>query len=145
MKEVNALSDYVVDIAPIKTGRRVTHAELRWWKKTGDGIGQAERELTFSKVGRKARIDGAGQGADPAPAAPVAAPNEPRPRPAWLDGRGAALRTETYETARLRHPGYDIYFVEGEWRAWAAGKEPAADPDRAFLAFFRKFAETNPL
>jgi hypothetical protein len=27
VKEVNALSDYMVEIAPIKTGRRVTHAE----------------------------------------------------------------------------------------------------------------------
>ncbi len=154
VKEVNALSDYVVEIAPIKTGRRVTHAELRWWKKTGDGIGQAERELSFSKVGRRARIDGAGQGAAPVrpvrpvrpetPVAPVT-PGAAKPRPAWLDSRGPALRTETYETARLRHPGYDIYFVEGEWRGWAAGKEPPTDPDRAFLAFFRKFAEANPL
>jgi hypothetical protein len=62
-----------------------------------------------------------------------------------LQSRGAALRTETYETARLRHSGYDIYFVEGEWRAWAAGKPPADDPDRAFLAFFRKYAEANPI
>jgi len=142
VKEVNALSDYVVEIAPIKTGGRVTHAELRWWKKTGDGIGQAERELSFSKVGRKARIDGIGQVGEPVRAA---APTEPKPRPAWLDGRGPALRTETYETARLRHPGYDIYFIEGEWRSWADGKEPPADPDRAFLAFFRKFAESNPI
>ena len=69
----------------------------------------------------------------------------PAARPAWLAARGAALRTETYETARLRHPGFDIYFVEGEWRAWAANLPAATDPDRAFLAFFRKFAESNPL
>ena len=68
-----------------------------------------------------------------------------KPRPAWLDGAGPALRSETYETARLRHPGYDIYFVEGEWRGWASGKEPARDPDRAFLAFFRQYAEAHPL
>jgi len=68
-----------------------------------------------------------------------------KPRPAWLDATGSALRTETYETARLRHPGYDIYFVESEWRDWAKGKEPANDPDRAFLAFFKKYAEANPI
>ncbi|MEM7642903.1 MAG: replication initiation protein [Pseudomonadota bacterium] len=129
--EVNALSDYVVEVAPIKTGRRVTHVELRWWKKDGAGQGAAERELSFSKVGRKERVRGEVE--------------EVRPRPAWLDGRGAPLRSDTYETARLRHPGYDIYHVEGEWRAWAAGKEPAQDPDRAYLAFFRTFAERNPL
>ncbi|CTQ34780.1 replication initiation protein [Jannaschia rubra] len=133
--EVNALSDYVVEIAPIKTGRAVTHVELRWWKKDGEGQGASARELGFSKVGRKERLTGTAE--------PVAPPL--RPRPATLDGRGAPLRTETYETARLRHPGYDIYYVEGAWRDWARGREPAADPDRAYLAFFRTFAERNPL
>lgn len=127
-QEVNALSDFIVEIDPIKTGRRVTHVELRWWRKDGQGTAAAERELQFSSVGRKQRTQSA-----------------VKPRPDWLEGRGAALRTETYETAKLRHPGYDIYFVEGEWRAWAAGKDPATDPDRAYLAFFRKFAEANPL
>lgn len=131
LKEVNALSDYVVEIDPVKTGRRVTHVELRWWKKDSDGAGAAERELSFSKTGRKARMEGKVQ--------PIAA------RPAWLDAKGIALRTETYETARMRHAGYDIYFVEGEWRKWAAGKELPHDPDRAFLAFFRTFAQNNPL
>ena len=133
VKEVNALSDYIVQIEPIKTGRRVTHVELRWWRKDRDGVDAAERELSFSKLGRKVRV--AGQGAQP----------EIKPRPAWLDKSGDALRTETYETARLRFPGYDIYHVEGEWRNWAADKAPASDPDRAFLAFFRTFAEANPL
>lgn len=73
-------------------------------------------------------------------------PDKPlRPRPAWLDRRGASLKTETYETARLRFPGYDIYYVEGAWRDWAADREPPADPDRAFLAFFRTFAERHPI
>jgi hypothetical protein len=132
--EVNALSDYMVEIAPIKTGRRVTHVELRWWKKDAAGQGAVEREVTFSKVGRKARKEGTVE--------PVAGA---KPRPAWLDSRGAPLRSETYETARLRHPGYDIYYVEGEWRDWARGKGEADDPDRAYLAFFRKFADRNPL
>jgi len=30
IKEVNLLSDYVVELMPIKTGRSVTHVELRW-------------------------------------------------------------------------------------------------------------------
>lgn len=132
--EVNALSDYIVQIEPVKTGRRVTHVELRWWRKDRDGVDAAEREVTFSKVGRKTRVAGE---AEPTVAL--------KARPAWLDGQGEALRTETYETARLRHPGYDIYFVESEWRGWSSGKEPAQDPDRAYLAFFRKYAESNPL
>lgn len=139
VSEVNALSDFMVEIVPIKTGRAVTHVELRWWRKDGDATGAADRALQFSKVGRRVRAEGrteqvaVGQGADL------------RPRPAWLDARGTPLQTATYETARLRHPGFDIYFVEGEWRAWSAGKEPAKDPDRAFLAFFRSYAEKNPI
>lgn len=129
--EVNALSDFMVEIDPIKTGRAVTHVELRWWRKDGDATGAADRALQFSKVGRKVRAEGAGEVL--------------KPRPEWLDRKGSALRTDTYETAKLRFPGYDVYFVEGEWRAWAAGKDAPNDPDRAFLAFFKRFAENNPL
>ena len=113
--EVNALSDYMVEILPIKTGRAVTHVEMRWWRKDGDAGGAADRALQFSKIGRRARAEGRVEQVTPVPV--------PRPRPAWLEGRGAALQTATYETARLRHPGYDIYFVESEWRNWTAGKD----------------------
>ena len=148
VKEVNRLSDYVVELTPVKTGRSVTHVTLRWWKKDSEGQGAAARELSFSKVGRKERGEGRVE--------PVVAPEASRagqgaareggkPRPAWLDRHGPSLALATYETARLRHPGYDVYAVEGEWRRWASGKTPAKDPDRAFLAFLRKFAEAHPL
>ena len=147
VSEVNALSDFMVEIAPVKTGRRVTHVELKWWRKDGQGGDAAARERAVARDGREARAEA--RAADPVPPRAEAAPTAPeeprRARPAWLDRAGLALRTETYETARLRHPGYDIYFVEAEWRAWAKGREPAADPDRAFLAFLRKFADGNPL
>ncbi|PRY92012.1 replication initiator protein [Hasllibacter halocynthiae] len=138
--EVNALSDYMVEIVPAKTGRRVTHVELRWWRKDGQGGDAAARERSVARGGREERE--AARAADPVP---PAAGQGGRPRPAWLDRVGEALRTETYETARLRHPGYDVYFVEAEWRAWAKGREAPKDPDRAFLAFLRKYAEANPL
>ena len=92
---------------------------------------EAERELQFASVGRKERVS--------------AKADALRPRPEWLEAKGAALRSETYETAKLRFPGYDIYFVEAEWRAWAAGKPPARDADRAYLAFFKTYAENNPI
>ena len=129
--EVNALSDYMVEISPIKTGRRVTHVELRWWRKDGEGQGASARELESSKVGRKVRTQGTAETV--------------KPRPAMMDQKGPPLRTDTYETARLRHPGYDIYHVEGVWRDWAKGKGELQNPDRAFLAFFRTWAERNPL
>ncbi|MDR6266947.1 RepB family plasmid replication initiator protein [Roseobacter sp. N2S] len=137
--EVNALSDYMVEVVPVKTGRSVTHVELRWWRKDGEASGKAERAMSFSSVGRRAKAEGRTD--------EMAAPKstELKPRPAWLDKRGSALRTETYETARMRYPGYDIYHIEGEWRSWAEGKETPENADRAFLAFFRKFAEANPI
>jgi hypothetical protein len=135
LEEVNALSDYIVTMTPYKEGRRVAGVTMAWSQKDALGRSAADRELEFSKVGRKARIDGRAE--------QVA--QDLKPRPAWLNRAGEALRTETYETAKLRFPGYDIYFVEGEWRSWASGKEPATDPNKAFLAFFKKFAERNPL
>lgn len=138
--EVNALSDFMVEILPVKTGRAVTHVELRWWRKDGDATGAADRALQFSKIGRRVRAEGRAEHLEPRPDKPgQGGASSLRPRPAWLESRGPTLQTETYETARLRHPGYDIYFVEGEWRAWAQGKESPRDPDRAFLAFFRQY------
>lgn len=140
VKEVNALSDYLVEIVPIKTGRAVSHVELRWWRKDAQSVGVSARELQFSKVGRKARTEGRVEQVAPHIADPAL-----RPRPAAMERKGSALQTQTYETARLRHPGYDIYFVEAEWRNWSAGKEAPRDPDAAYLSFFRKFAENNRL
>ncbi len=138
VEEVSALSDYMVEILPIKTGRSVTHVELKWWPKDGNAVGQAAQELSYSKVGRKERgKERAGQGASFGEAL--------KPRPAWLQKLGDPLRTDTYETARLRYSGYDIYHIEREWRDWSAKKGAAKDPDKAFLAFFRKYAEHNPL
>lgn len=133
--EVSALSDYMVEVHPIKTGRSVTHVELRWWRKDGEATGQVERALQYASPGRRARAEGLVE-------TPVVAG---KPRPAWLDRSGEPLKQTTYETARLRHPGFDVYFVEGEWRDWMRGKEAPRDPDRAFLAFFKTYAEANPL
>lgn len=138
VSEVSALSDYMVEIHPIKTGRSVTHVELKWWRKDGEAKGQVERALQYASPGRRARAEGLVE-------TPVPASSTAKPRPAWLDRAGDPLRPETYETARLRHPGFDIYFVEGEWRSWMSGKDAPRDPDRAFLAFFKTYAEANPI
>jgi hypothetical protein len=45
---------------------------------------------------------------------------------------------ETFEKARRVAPGWDIYFLEGLWRDWIAGKEEPKNPDAAFIAFCRK-------
>lgn len=156
VEEVNQLSEHLVDIEPLKIGRRVTHIRLKWWKKDSVAVHNTARELSSARVGRRAhregrmevvvqlpkpdRRGGQGSSAPPRPAtATDAVVNE-------ASGSGfRPLRTETYETARLRHPGYDIYYVEQAWREWAQDKEPPRDPDRAFLAFFRTYAANHPL
>ncbi len=138
LAEVNQLSDFTVELAPIKTGRKVTHVEMRWWRKDAEAVGASARELSYSKVGRKVRGRGVAETVLPPP-------GNVKPRPAHLERKGPALLTETYQTARLRHPGYDIYFVESEWRSWSADKEAPRDPDKAFLAFFARYAKNNPL
>ncbi len=109
------------------------HAELRWWRKDAETVDESARELEFSKVGRKARMEGRTEAL------------EVPPRPEAQDRYGAALAPKTYETERFRYPGFDIYAVEAEWREWSSGKDAPRDPEAAFLAFSRKFAEANPL
>lgn len=158
VEEVNQLSDYLVEVEPIKTGRKVTRVRLKWWKKDSREENAVARELSAASVGRRARLEGRVERLAE-PAAPlVTAPNL-HISPDARQSKSASgpiskavelvgirpLRSETYETAKLRYPGYDIYYVERTWREWASGKEPPRDPDRAFLAFFRSYAANHPL
>lgn len=130
LKEVNALSDYTVALEPLKTGRKISGVRMRWARKEQDEVSGVMAELGRPKVGRRARIEG-------------------RVENVAFGGRGeggGALRTETYEKARTLYPGYDIYYVEQEWRAWMADKdEVPRNPDGAFLGFFAGYAERHPL
>lgn len=53
----------------------------------------------------------------------------------------ASLKPETLEKAKKIAPGWDIYFVENEWRSWIS--EPPKNPDAAFLGFCKKWFETR--
>ena len=56
------------------------------------------------------------------------------------------LDPDTFETARLLAPGWDIYHIEQEWRSWMINKgETPRSPDVAFLGFVRKFVKLNKL
>jgi hypothetical protein len=50
------------------------------------------------------------------------------------------LKTETYERAKKVAPGWDIYGLEAEWKAWGQEHEgwPPKSPDAAFLGFCKK-------
>lgn len=49
------------------------------------------------------------------------------------------LKPETYEVAREAAPGWDVRYLETEWRDWM--QEPPRSPDAAFLGFCRKWFE----
>jgi len=58
------------------------------------------------------------------------------------DGEAEAvgpLRSETYELAREAAPGWDVYYLEREWRDWMT--EPPREADKAFIGFCRKWYE----
>lgn len=149
VEEVNQLSDYLVEIEPLKTGRKVSHIRLKWWKKDSGGIHDAAHELCGAKHGRRVRRkSGREEGVERPSVSERAGEDRALPGPEgrpWAQGGARTLRVETYETAQLRYPGYDIDHVEQAWRDWAKDKETPHDPDRAFLAFFRTFAANNPL
>lgn len=58
VQEINALAEFNISIAPVKTGKKVTHIRLGWWRKEMDEVKAAFSELQQPKVGRKARIKG---------------------------------------------------------------------------------------
>jgi hypothetical protein len=49
------------------------------------------------------------------------------------------LNPETYHDARTLAPGWDPYFLEGEWLDWIT--EAPRDADAAFLGFCKKWYE----
>ena len=50
-----------------------------------------------------------------------------------------SLQMETYNDARIVAPGWDVYYLEKEWRAWIT--EAPRDADSAFIGFCRKWYE----
>ena len=51
------------------------------------------------------------------------------------------LLPNTYAAARMAAPGWDVYNLENEWRAWI--KEPPRNPDQAFIGFCKKWFENR--
>jgi hypothetical protein len=47
------------------------------------------------------------------------------------------LSTTDYEKAKKAAPGWDIYYLEQEWRRWLETREKPQNPSAAFIAFCR--------
>ncbi len=56
-----------------------------------------------------------------------------------LEGFVPPLKPETYDHARRVAPGWDVHYLEREWRDWVV--EPPRDADSAFVGFCRKWFE----
>ena len=56
--EINAISSFACQIEPLKTGRKVTHVRVYWFRKDIEGLKEAYAELQRPKVGRKAWMTG---------------------------------------------------------------------------------------
>lgn len=130
VKEVTELSDFQVTVEPIKgKAKSFTGVRLSWVRKEPDGIKAVERELTFSKIGRKARLKGAVDSVDFG----------------QQETNLPSLPTEAFNKARKLCPGYDVYYVESKWREWAADKPRPVSLEAAFLGFCKTFPKNNPL
>ena len=57
------------------------------------------------------------------------------------------LDLETYNDARIVAPGYDVYYLEQEWRNfWVeTGKPELKNPDAAFIGFCKRRHDKNPM
>jgi hypothetical protein len=136
VSEVSDLSDFTVTVEPVKgKGKQFTGVRLSWERKGLPELQVVERELSFSKVGRKARLAGTVEamefGGSPAPSpAPMTSPT---------------LRPDSIEKVRKLCAGYDVYFLENEWRMWAATKPAPDNADAAFIAFCKGYAKRHPL
>jgi hypothetical protein len=57
------------------------------------------------------------------------------------------LDPETYNDAKIMVPGYDVYYLEQEWREmWVdTGMPLLHNPDKAFVAFCKSWAKRKPM
>lgn len=64
-------------------------------------------------------------------------------------GFDTPLNPESYHDARIVAPGWDVHYLEQQWRSWVAhsmeeaGMEPPRSLDRAFIGFCRKWFENK--
>ena len=130
--ELNGLAEFGCKVEPVYKGRKVTGIRLSWWAKTIDEKKAAFREVTFSKTGRRARLNGKVEEIVPAP--------RRLPARVELPVRGhSALREEQHKSLRSAFPGIDIDEMERQFVTW--NDEKGVTPDNyagALHNFIRK-------
>lgn len=58
VQEVNAIAPFELFVLPIKQGKKVTQVKVGWSLKDGEALRAAQKEISRSKVGRRARLAG---------------------------------------------------------------------------------------
>jgi nucleoside diphosphate kinase len=140
VREVSDLSDFKVTVEPVKgKGKQFTGVRLAWERKALPELREVERELSYSKVGRKARLAGTVEAMEFGGASVGSEMTSPTPPLPLI------LKSDTLGKARKLCPGYDIYALENEWRMWAAGKPRPGNADAAFIAFAKTYVKNHPL
>lgn len=137
--EVSRLSEYRIwfTAEDLKKDRaKIVGLTLQWERKSEAELAELASTHGYGQVGRA--LAAAESAEIPAPA---------RSPAATVANIRLAIRTDTREKAKKLLPGYDIYFVEQEWKDWvaSAGKEAPRSPDGAFIAFCKQYADKHPL
>ncbi|MDQ3827910.1 MAG: replication initiation protein, partial [Candidatus Tectomicrobia bacterium] len=118
IEQINANSlgaGFTVDMQPIKKGRAVHRVRFH-----------------VKKVDQRRAIEEAMQdGISPNVACQRSESTGPLFNP-------VRLSTIDYERARKAAPGWDVYYLESEWREWIATKGKPEKPGPAFIAFCRQ-------
>jgi len=67
-------------------------------------------------------------------------------KPVSVETRFPVLDPEAYHNARLVAPGYDVYYLEQEWRSWwvDSGMPELGFPGKAFVGFCKSRYQRNP-
>jgi len=128
VKEVNQLAtDFRVEITGVKSGRSYAEIKIKWWRKAPDGEDAAINELSYSKVGRKARREGT-----------VDKLNFSEPKLEHL------LSDRAMETAReILLKGNNRIGLQNaiiQWEEAFKNHEKPENPNGAFIAFCKKIA-----
>jgi hypothetical protein len=111
--EVNGLGEFGCRVEPIYSGRKVTSVRLSWWSKNLDERKVTLNELRFSRVGRRARLQGKVESLSPLTSLPrtppqlvAVPPREARPaaapHPNLLPSQG--LRGQGTTESGASHP-----------------------------------------
>jgi hypothetical protein len=134
--EVNALGEYACKVEPIYAGRKVTGLRLSWWTKSLAEKMATLHELRFSRIGRRARLQGRAETVLALPP-PLPPPTHPK---LWPSDGQSGLTERAHAAFRRDFPDLDVDVVEREFQAYLTDREPPADYVKALYGFARKKA-----